>query len=1118
MRAHNHIVGRRVLEEQRDKFRWQKVVNPVLPTHFSSIMSRALTEDRTVNGEKDKDERKTKGPRRLQRRSSVYFTLHKDPHVISDSEGDSDDGSNRRQQEPDPLYERILASVLPSVHHHHIRKGRPGSPGNSKSPLPGSPTGDGTRFGNASPFVATSPSRERGKGLLERAREGAGDEPSGKMSSPRVRVHAAPPRHLMLELVKTHTKVDKNLVGQDNLFTVQREYRLTSRRDLVSDTDGSLEYLKSCRELGVPPNRAFISQLNDDFVFMRHVPLGSRAGRAACKSLSMNPRPVDLDMGYCEIGHEGVTALAEGLNRTGVYRSLDLTGNRMGNVGADAIASRLIERATSSHLTRLILRSNQLADSGATTIAKILNSCMNLEYLDLSSNKIGPDGARALGQALELHAKPDDIGSPTRIPSVSQNSGAEKGDSKEGQAPRLNAQAPKMVEGGLLHLDLSGNKLGDKGTRALCSGLFKNSRLQTLILSNNDIKNGGAKAISEAMVFNDAMTHLDLSHNRITGIGGLDIARSIKIDRKTAFLDISQNQLSAKAVLSIVEAARRQEPKRIKVLNMWNSCAPNNAKTPRTVVDRTFECADELQAYIREIQQSMHDIKASSNMYEEQMHQARLQSARMKADPAQMRSAEVSELQAGASNMNVTLEFARTATLQFETLLDEANAELKDWHHLESSLESVEAAEDLMQVQNALNLVAGQYELTLSDPWHYFVFIHVLQAQPATLGLVVEVEYAKKGWTVAYMTTDSSERAFCDDFAQPTFYKGVLSQHIPRLDVDQVPQGGVATLRIEYIASVCEHAFTLDLATAAGASMLRTLKFRQGWYQNCEQCTGVTYEQNSISCFAHEKWAIPSSGEMRVTLKMLKLEYDPEDIWGALMLDLSLPWEHLMAVNLYHKVRSRALLRQRLISSHKHHAHALHLRHDPHVKITPSFIRQALHLDTPPTPPEVQRPAHLKEQPVDTWTRPVDLLPDWEATCLLDGHEVPFETMVSVPSSGKLVFEVKHFQVEPRYSQAVVLHLHIAAHRWIAERFWLRCFSRDGGGKKILKAVGNRREESFFDCKEFVLEYPTLSNVEYKGMHQHASRLRQERLEAALLAGESEIVHVLPDLSQELMR
>ena len=125
--------------------------------------------------------------------------------------------------------------------------------------------------------------------------------------------------------------------------------------------------------------------------------------------------------------------------------------------------------------------------------------------------------------------------------------------------------------------------------------------------------------------------------------------------------------------------------------------------------------------------------------------------------------------------------------------------------------------------------------------------------------------------------------------------------------------------------------------------------------------------------------------------------------------------------------------------------------------------------------------------------------------------------MVTVPTSGKLTMTVKHHTAEPRFSQAVVLHMHIALHRWIAERFWLRCFrsifenkgskSREEAGKGQagaaedsapaswgLKGKGNRKAESFFQVSEFILEYPTYNNLEYRGMHTHAAKVLKEVL------------------------
>lgn len=85
------------------------------------------------------------------------------------------------------------------------------------------------------------------------------------------------------------------------------------------------------------------------------------------------------------------------------------------------------------------------------------------------------------------------------------------------------------------------------------------------------------------------------------------------------------------------------------------------------------------------------------------------------------------------------------------------------------------------------------------------------------------------------------------------------------------------------------------------------------------------------------------------------------------------------------------------------------------------------------------------------------------------------------------------------FYQTVILHMHIGMHRWIAERFWLRCFHKDDSKSKI-KSSGNRREESFFETKEFILEYPTYNNLEYDMMHTHAKKVKRDLREAELEA------------------
>eukprot|EP00900_Chrysochromulina_parva_P006149 jgi/Chrpa1/15535/Chrysochromulina_OHIO_Genome00021057-RA len=77
---------------------------------------------------------------------------------------------------------------------------------------------------------------------------------------------------------------------------------------------------------------------------------------------------------------------------------LDLTGKKIGAVGARALAA-LLERNTT--LKKLILESNDIGDDGARALATSLEKNTTLETLDLRSNGIVDDGARALETSLE---------------------------------------------------------------------------------------------------------------------------------------------------------------------------------------------------------------------------------------------------------------------------------------------------------------------------------------------------------------------------------------------------------------------------------------------------------------------------------------------------------------------------------------------------------------------------------------------------------------------------------------------------------------------------------------------------------------------------------------------
>lgn len=57
-----------------------------------------------------------------------------------------------------------------------------------------------------------------------------------------------------------------------------------------------------------------------------------------------------------------------------------------------------------THVTELHLRNNQISDAGLTALCKA--SAPSLEYISLSSNRVGDEGAKALTAALAAGAWP----------------------------------------------------------------------------------------------------------------------------------------------------------------------------------------------------------------------------------------------------------------------------------------------------------------------------------------------------------------------------------------------------------------------------------------------------------------------------------------------------------------------------------------------------------------------------------------------------------------------------------------------------------------------------------------------------------------------------------------
>ena len=159
-----------------------------------------------------------------------------------------------------------------------------------------------------------------------------------------------------------------------------------------------------------------------------------------------------------------------------------LTLRQVGTVQGNIVAASL------EHLTNLQyldLSLNSIGDDGAVAVAQGLKNAVSLQYLDLTGNCIGDDGAVAIAEGLRNAAS-------------------------------------------LQTLKLAGNTIGDVGVAALAEGIKHLTSLQVLELKDNDIGDDGVAALAEAIEHLTSLQTLNLGGNRIGDDGVVALTGGLK--------------------------------------------------------------------------------------------------------------------------------------------------------------------------------------------------------------------------------------------------------------------------------------------------------------------------------------------------------------------------------------------------------------------------------------------------------------------------------------------------------------------------------------------------------------------------------------------------------------
>eukprot|EP01002_Notosolenus_urceolatus_P003979 NODE_204_length_2484_cov_82.404517_g157_i0.p1 GENE.NODE_204_length_2484_cov_82.404517_g157_i0~~NODE_204_length_2484_cov_82.404517_g157_i0.p1 ORF type:complete len:783 (+),score=238.50 NODE_204_length_2484_cov_82.404517_g157_i0:208-2349(+) len=376
--------------------------------------------------------------------------------------------------------------------------------------------------------------------------------------------------------------------------------------------------------------------------------LGTKGAAAFGKVLRANRILSILNLGANGLGKEGMALLAEGLKENSSVTDLDLCSNNLGYEGCQVLA-RLLSGENCA-IEVLNLERNRIGDKGASLISQALkppskaaftvqkldlgtnnikaigfkycadalranktltwlrcdgnlpgtegavdmsigfmeNKC--LEYLGLSHGEVGPEAGQAIGDALSNNT------TMTKI-DLSHNELSDVGASAICLA--LGKEDDGSPLPGLIHLDLTANKVGDDGGVQVANMLRTNTNLQTLLLKQNHIKFAG-EHMAQALRSNTTLRHMDVSFNEVSYKAFSGIQSSL--DRNTRLFKAS----AADRLNAQISGLRRDE----ELLMQTQESIEDELKARETAKDKVRQKRENLKKTVSGLKSSLLELEA----------------------------------------------------------------------------------------------------------------------------------------------------------------------------------------------------------------------------------------------------------------------------------------------------------------------------------------------------------------------------------------------------------------------------------------------------------------------------------------------------------------------------